>query len=249
MYRAHIIVVDNGSTDHTKAIIDESKRNMPSHCSMVYLCFQTNIGTTKSRNAALKMVPTGIPFVCILDSDTIVNELAISILINTLEQHTDYGLIGPKMVTSNGYIQMSGRNFPTLPTKIMKGIPLHSIQRRAEKYEMPAVQQDGNLYAVDYLMSACWLFRSALLNEVGYLDESIFYAPEDAEYCIRVWEKGYKVAFCSEATIVHEWQRLSKKKLFSRHNWEHIKGLLHTFRKHRFLFTANQLRRRLGITI
>ena len=61
--------------------------------------------------------------------------------------------------------------------------------------------------------------------------------------CIRVWKAGYKVAFCPEARIIHEWQRLSKKKLISRMNLEHLKGLAHMFRRHRYLLSAEKLRK------
>ena len=98
-------------------------------------------------------------------------------------------------------------------------------------------------YPVDYLMSACWLVRPEVFDKAGLLDEKIFYAPEDAEFCIRVWKAGYKVAFCPEARIIHEWQRLSKKKLISRMNLEHLKGLAHMFRRHRYLLSAEKLRK------
>ena len=102
---------------------------------------------------------------------------------------------------------------------------------------------DATSYPVDYLMSACWLIRPDVLAKTGLLDDEIFYAPEDAEYCIRVWKTGFQVAFCPRATIIHEWQRLSKKKLVSKMNWEHIKGLAYMFKKHRYLFTTQKLKK------
>ena len=63
-----------------------------------------------------------------------------------------------------------------------------------------------------YLMSACWMMRPTLFDEVGLLDENIFYAPEDVEFCIRVWKKGKRVLYCPQAQILHHWQRLSPQK-------------------------------------
>ena len=75
---------------------------------------------------------------------------------------------------------------------------------------------------------------------IGYLDENIFYAPEDVDYCIRTWQAGLRVMYCYDADILHHWQRLSRKQLISKHNWEHIKGLLYMFSKHRYVFSAKK---------
>ena len=90
-------------------------------------------------------------------------------------------------------------------------------------------------------MSACWLIKKEVIEHIGYLDEKIFYAPEDVEYCIRAWKNGYRIMYCRDAEIIHEWQRLSRKKLFSRHNWEHIKGLAYMFCKYRYCFNTDKL--------
>ena len=112
---------------------------------------------------------------------------------------------------------------------------------------MEQIQPDhssDDSYPVDYLMSACWLLRPEVFESAGLLDEKIFYAPEDAEFCIRVWKAGYQVAYCPTVSIIHEWQRLSKKKLISRINWEHMKGLTYMFWKHRYFLNAEKLRQR-----
>ena len=53
---------------------------------------------------------------------------------------------------------------------------------------------------------------------------------------------SYQVAFCPRARIIHEWQRISKRKLISRMNWEHIKGLCYMFRKHNYFFSTKKLK-------
>ena len=91
------------------------------------------------------------------------------------------------------------------------------------------------IYEVDYLMGACWLLRKDIVDKVGMLDEKIFYAPEDVDYCARIWQNGYKVVFCQNANIIHEWQRISKKKIISKMNFEHIKGLAYFFKKYGYI--------------
>ena len=156
-------------------------------------------------------------------------------MIEELQRHSEYGLIGPTMISSRGVVQMSARSFPTAVEKIFKAIPIKALQTKGEEMEIQKPNDPcAESYPVDYLMSACWLIRPEVLDKAGLLDENIFYAPEDAEYCIRVWKSGYQVAFCPAATIIHEWQRLSKKKLVSKM----IHTLMHT---HKYLTFLNYL--------
>lgn len=243
-YDRTIYLIDNGSEDQTLKIIEQWQA-----CSNLSLKIHLiknieNIGTTRSRNAALKQIQAGTDYVCILDSDTEINKLAVDLLIHELREHSDYGIVGPCLLSEDGNVQKSGRNIPTLPEKLLKAIPLKSIQKLGERLETPATKSGLGPYEVGYLMSACWLMRHEMLEQVGLLDEKIFYAPEDAEYCIRVWKSGYKVVYCPQASIRHIWQRISRKKFISRINWEHVKGLVYMFSKHNCWFTSKGIMNR-----
>lgn len=237
-----IVLVDNGSTDNTVLIIEKFIQRTSIPVELIQ--FSKNMGTTIPRNVALhRLMDVRPDYYCILDSDTVVNDAAFLTMITELSKHQQYGIIGPEMRTTTGYIQMSARSFPTLLEKLCKGIPSKYLQAKGEQMELQlAPHPDAASYPVDYLMSACWLITPKTIEKAGGLDEKIFYAPEDAEYCIRVWKSGLQVAFCPEAKIIHEWQRLSKRKLISKMNWVHICGLVYMFRKHHYLFTTKKLK-------
>ena len=235
-----VIVVDNGSTDNTSDIV----KKYSSILQLQFIQYNRNMGTTVSRNAGIqKLMDNKLDYYCILDSDTEVNDDAFVNLIEEMINNPLYGIIGPSMVTTSGLLQMSARSFPTALEKFYKAVPIKAVQAKGEALEIQTpLNPDADSYPVDYLMSACWLMRPEIISKAGLLDEKIFYAPEDAEYCIRVWKSGFQVAFCPGARIIHEWQRISKKKLVSRMNWEHIKGLCYMFRKHHYLFSSGKLR-------
>ena len=237
-----VVIINNGSTDSTPGILDKYVKGHSGVFSVIEK--KKNMGTTVTRNQGIKkLLKQGMDYICILDSDTEVNDGAFLLLTEEMKKNPSYGLIGPTLVTSGGVIQMSARAFPTALEKLYKAIPIKSVQKKGEALETQKPKCAGmTSYPVDYLMSACWLVRPEVFRKAGLLDEKIFYAPEDAEYCIRVWKSGWQVAFCPDARIIHEWQRLSKKKLISRINFEHIKGLIHMFIKHRYLFSARKLR-------
>jgi len=76
------------------------------------------------------------------------------------------------------------------------------------------------------------MFRRTILDEVGYLDEKIFYGPEDADFCLRIHRKGYKIVCLPNYSIIHHYNRISTRKMFSRLAFLHLKGLLYFYFKH-----------------
>lgn len=233
-----VYVEENGSTDSTREILEQYSDMHPN----VHVSYRTvNTGTTVPRNHALRYAIGETDYICILDSDTVVNQTALEVMAKALAEHSSLGVAGPSMVNSAGCKQLSGRNLPTLTVKLGKVIPLSVVRRWADNAEVPTSALSRGIQEVGYLLSACWLVPSSVFAEVGLFDENIFYAPEDVDWCLRCWKAGYQVAFVPDARIIHEYQRLSHKKLLSHTNLEHIKGLAHYYHKHRYLLHAPEL--------
>ena len=232
-----VLVVDNGSTDETSAILQQYEAD---HSEIICTFLPENFGTTISRNLALKNLPSDANYVCILDSDTVINDQALATMIQILEQNPDIGIVGPTMMNSAGATQLSGRNLPSLGIKLRKAAPLKGLQDEGAQMEVPNTPVVQDMQDVPYLLSACWLMPVSTIDTVGFLDENIFYAPEDVDYCLRVLQAGLRVVRCWNAQIIHEYQRLSHKKLFSKTNKEHLKGLVYYFKKHHYLFDSSK---------
>lgn len=230
-----IWVVDNGSTDSTPSILRNLARE---NNNLHVITCASNLGTTVSRNMAIRQIGDAADIICILDSDTVVNQDAFAKLSSVIENNHDVGVVGPTLIGSDGNPQLSGRNFPTVQLKIGKALPIKSIEQRASNAEIPASPILNGLQDVGYLLSACWFIRADVLRQVGLFDENIFYAPEDVDWCLRCHKAGYRVIRCYDAKILHEYQRISHKKLFSNTNKEHLKGLFYYFNKHGYAFNA-----------
>lgn len=230
-----IWVVDNGSTDTTPSILSSFARE---HGNLHIITCTSNVGTTVSRNMAIRRIGDSADIICILDSDTVINQDAFTRLSSVITTNHDIGVVGPTLIGIDGNPQLSGRNFPTVPIKVGKAMPIKSLEEKASKAEIPTSPIINGFQDVDYLLSACWFIRMDVLKQVGLLDENIFYAPEDVDWCMRCHKAGYRVVRCYEAEIIHEYQRISHKKLFSSTNREHIKGLFYYFKKHRYAFVA-----------
>ena len=76
------------------------------------------------------------------------------------------------------------------------------------------------------------MIRREALEQVGNLDEAIFYGPEDADFCIRLRQHGWQVKYLPQYSIIHTYYRRTSRKPFSRLGMKHIRGLLHLYNKH-----------------
>lgn len=117
-------------------------------------------------------------------------------------------------------------------------LPSKALQEKGN--QMQQMDNTDSLCPVGYLMSACWMMRPTLFDEVGLLDENISMRQRmsnSASAC----GKRKRVLYCPQAQILHHWQRLSRKKLLSKHNWEHLKGLGYMYHKHNFLLSNKKI--------
>jgi len=221
-----IFVVDNGSRDQSRAIIENFREKYSRIIKPIYLDF--NSGTTYSRNLAIKQA-TG-DFIAILDSDVTIPPGVMECLLDALNEFSDIGMVVPKLIYANGDFQKSTDNFPTIITKFRRYFLLKKIEQDEGKLS-PSVNQ-----RVDYAISAFWLLKKEVMEKVGLLDEKIFYAPEDVDYCLRIWRAGYKIVYVPSCVVVHDAQEISRGLRLNRAFWEHIKGLVYYFSKHRYFF-------------
>ena len=220
-----IFIVDNGSSDDSPCLIKKYVSLFPDVVKPIFL--SVNTGTTHSRNIALRLAQG--KYFCVLDSDVEVSSGTVKHLIDRLEGDSSIGLIAPRLTYGNGLLQKSTDDFPTIITKIWRFFSLKFQERAAQCGENPRESID-----VDYAISAFWVFRRSLLDSVGFLDERFFYAPEDVDYCLRVWKAGFRVVYDPAVAAIHNAQEISRSFRINRAIIEHIKGLTYYFIKHEY---------------
>ena len=226
-FNVEIYICDNGSQDDSVKIINGFKDKR-----ITLIRLEKNYGTTISRNKCFDLI-NETDYICVLDSDTIINEEAMEIMANYLKTHKEVGLVGPGMKGIKGEKQIPFRKFPTWKIKLYKAVPIKSISEKGEKIENYDPNFITDEFECDYLISACWMMRYETYKKVGQLDEKIFYSPEDVEYCMRVRSKGFNIVHLRKANIIHYYQRISKKKLISKANITHFIGIHYVLKKHK----------------
>lgn len=223
-----ILYVDNASTDETRAAIAYSYPNIK-----VINC-GVNRGIAAARN--IGMVNSASDYMMFLDSDTEMNKEAFFAMLNYMEGHEDVGVCSCKLLGQDGLPQASCKHFPTRMGVIKSG--LHNIGLRfglnlfEKAYSKTLYDITGSEpMEVDFVIGACQLIRKKAQIKTGFLDERIFYGPEDADFCRRLKNTGYKVVYLPNVSILHDYQRPITKKFMSRQTLSQIKGYSYFFRK------------------
>lgn len=214
-----VIVIDNGSTDATGDEITERYGE-----KVIYKRLNRNEGVARGRNEGAKLAKGERIF--FLDNDTIVSEKAIKGLWDYLDQHPQCGLVAPKLVSPSGQIQDSFKPFPGLMIKARNWLSKKEIS----EVKTPILHEPF------YVIGAAQMFDKALFEKLGGLDSKIFFGPEDADFCMRIREMGKKVVYNPEFTIIHDYQRSTSGRKFTRRAFRHIKALLYFYKKHRRIF-------------
>jgi len=223
-----ILYVDNASTDETRAAITYSYPYVKMiSCGM-------NRGIAAARN--IGMVNSASEYLLFLDSDTIVNKEALDEMMRYMEEHEEVGLCSCKLIGQDGLPQASCKHYPTRLGVIKSG--LHNIGVKfglnlfPNAYARTLYDTSGSEpMEVDFVVGACQLIRKKAQIKVGFLDERIFYGPEDADFCRRLKKKGYKIIYLPYISIIHDYQRPITQKFMSLQTLKQIKGYSYYFRK------------------
>ncbi len=231
-----LVVVDNGSSDGTPEVV----RALAPEAELI--CNENNRGVAPARNQGLQRVRA--PYAVLLDVDTVVEPGALEKLLVRLDRESDVALCGPRLVLPDGSTQPSCQLSPTLRDKIVRQLPARFGARWLRAVEMQDWDHRDDR-DVDYVVGACQAIRMSALREIGWLDERIFYGPEDVDVCLRLQLHGHRVVYLGDTVVRHECQRVTRHRVDSL-AWRHLAGLLHYYRTHGYLWSRASLYRRIA---
>lgn len=222
-----VIVIDNFSQDGTIEMIENKFKDV------ILIKNSENKGVAPARNQGLSIVKG--KYILILDADMELKENSVKTLYDFMEKNRECGLVGTKLIDSEGNLQLSCKRFPTF---------LAFIFRRLEQFELiknsktlrnhTMIEWDHkSITDVDYVIGACQFYRKDVINKIGFYDDKIFYGPEDIDFCVRVWRAGWKVFYYPDTSIFHHEQRITKKNLFSLISFKHLLGIFYIYWKYK----------------
>ena len=212
-----VIVVDNGSSDGSLQMLEQS---FP---EVTVIANAENRGVAAARNQGIT-ASTG-RYILILDNDTVVNAEAIEGMLTYLEQNPQAGIVACRLLNEDHTVQNSMKPYPGLIQKMRNVLRLTTSTTRFR------TDEHGVIYPT-YVIGACQMFPRLLIDTIGLLDDNIFYGPEDADFCLRATQAGYKVCYLPHICIEHLHRRITSHNLLSPMARRHARALLYFYRKH-----------------
>jgi len=223
---SRVFVQDNHSEDDADRIKDK-------YSQVILTKNSHNTGFSKAVNRAL--MEGDSPYIGLLNPDSYVLGNFFQPIIKYMDNNPEVGIIGPQILDHDGSVQGSARTFPTPLTGLFgrsslltRFFPNNPFTRE----NILTTQSDGKTpMEVDWVSGACMVVRRKAVDDIGLMDERFFLYWEDADWCKRMWENGWKVVYFPQGSVIH-YVGGSSTQAFLRSSFEFHTSSYKLFEKH-----------------
>lgn len=192
------ILVDNNSSDGS---VEAIRQQFP---QVIVLDNDFNAGFPAANNQAFRIARG--KYVFMLNPDTEFMDNSLVKLYDYLENHPEVTLTAPQLRNTDGSHQVSVWRFPRVRDIFFSMFYLSRFLGH-KNYSDKNLNQP---FEAESVSGAAIFFRRELLDQIGMLDETMFWI-EDIEFCYRAYHKGFKLVYFPEAKIKHHIGQSAKK--------------------------------------
>lgn len=180
-----IWVIDNNSFPEEQEKLQKTLNNVK------FIFNPTNLGFAGGNNLGLQAaIAAQHDAVLLLNNDAIIEETAVAQLLTLLHDHPQLGMVGPELWDGDQMLSAGGSDI---------GLTLATHQQQ------PLAA--GELREVAYVPGTCIFIRTAVLQQIGLLDEAYFFGGEIADLCARAHKNGYRAAILGGTRAQHHVER------------------------------------------
>lgn len=193
-----VIVVDNNSSDASIEMLKDKY----SWCHVIIN--KENLGFAKANNQALN-ISKG-KYVIFLNPDTELITNAFPSMIKFLDDNSQYGAAGCKLLNTDGTIQFTcARAFPTHFNQLCHFLMLNRLFSTSSFFSNEDLEywDHNDSREIDVISGACLMVRRAIAEKLGGFDEKTFMYSEDVDLCYRIKRLNRKIYYLAEAEIMH----------------------------------------------
>lgn len=181
-----VVVIDNGSTDDSIAIIESAAPN----CQIVRV--GKNIGFAAANNFAFKQL-NDCRWIALLNPDALPAQNWLEALLSAARMNPDTGIFASKLISRQDPSSLDGvgdeYHVSGLYWRRGHGVPVATAALSTAEVFSPC--------------AAAAMYRADLFREVGGLDESYFCYAEDVDLGFRLRLAGYRCLYVPDAVAYH----------------------------------------------
>lgn len=192
-----VFVIDNNSQDGSAEMV---RAEFP---EVKLIANPQNRGFAAACNQGMRIASSR--YTLLLNPDTIVLDDAISQCVRYADLHADVGVVGCQVLENESRISPTGFSFPSPLNLFLVHSGLSRAFPRSRIFGRPELgwwdrnsEQD-----VDVVTGMFMLVRREAIAQVGLMDESYFVYSEEADWCYRFAQAGWRRVFTPCARIVH----------------------------------------------
>ena len=210
-----VVIIDNASSDDSLERLNASEvaNSLTANRQLRIFNNSENRGFGAANNQAFDL--TDSPFVFLLNLDTEVHPGTIDTLMRTMLADPKIGACGPKILNSDGSLQISAFfNPPRVWHTVLSQLKLYYLlpQRIRGELLLGRHWDHNRQRSVPMLSGAAILARRQMIEEVGGFDERFHMYAEDNEWCWRITRTAWKLVFVPEAVVLHHGGQSSMKR-------------------------------------
>lgn len=220
-----VFVVDNASEDGSAEMVKELFPDV------LLIENSQNRGFAAANNQALALASGR--YMALLNSDTELRNNAFAIMCQFMNLHPEAAATGPRLLNSDGSVQMSiGDNqtpYAFLRNMVSETVVGHHLYSRYDPGRFSyteSVRVHGG-----YLTGACLVMRREAISSIGLLDETFFFAAEDADWCLRASRAGWSIWYLADPQVKHH---RGASGITAWHTDREISGAQRTLRQQRY---------------
>jgi glucosyl-dolichyl phosphate glucuronosyltransferase len=179
-----VLVVDNNSSDDTRAIVAAFARRWP----VVRYLFEPRPGVSNARNTGVAAARA--PVVAFIDDDVEASPMWVREIARAFSDHPEIDCVGGRIEP----------RWSAPPPEWLTPMHWGAVALQAEKGVTPYVDADN---ASPCLMTANFACRRSILREVGGFS-SAYLRDEDRELQMRLWEAGKRGLYVGDIVVSTE---------------------------------------------
>lgn len=191
-----VILVDNNSADNTVSVAKRDSKKV----SIIEM--NDNLGFAKANNIGVEKAKT--EYITLINPDTKLTESFVDVFSKKMDVASNIGMIGAKLINSDGSLQSSIFNFQNPVNIIIEQFRLGKLMPEylKRKYS-PELSKHDICQSIDWIMGAFMFTRKDYYSRVGGFSEDYFLYAEDMDICYKYHLINKKILFDPSIIVEH----------------------------------------------